>query len=499
MKRTLIVAILVNLFAPLSARAVMITGQQTAVNEWTYTLTFAPLDNYSIFQPTTTITLTGLFGVIDATGPTDTDFPPYIDEISRDWTAEVLNGGTEVRWTHIGPGTGNFGDERHIFGFQVYANGATGGLVSLATSGFSRDTNNALPDGTFNVDITGSVAGPVSAFAWHGPEPIFAGVSGNPSFVQGRPGTYGTKGNYELVVPLQSGGIGHFYRNNDEPNLPWNGPYPFATDQAVEAVSLIQSNLSSSGDPPGNLAVVARIGETLNYFLGEEGTSPWSGPTAITTGVTGIPSFVQARPGTFGSMGNYELVTPLVSGGMAHFYRDNDDPNMPWIRTDTFGAELGIVNAVSLIQSDRSTQFVQTGVQGAGNLALLARVAGGTNLLYFERDDVAPFAWHGPFTITTGVIGNPSFVLSNPGTYGNMGNYELVIPLLNGGIGRFERNNDDLSLPWIQTHTFGTTLGTVNGVSLIQSNFSTTGNGPGNLAVVSVANNHLDYFYRDDK
>ena len=39
------------------------------------TLTFAPLDNYSIFQPTTTITLTGLFGVTTAAGPTSTDFP----------------------------------------------------------------------------------------------------------------------------------------------------------------------------------------------------------------------------------------------------------------------------------------------------------------------------------------------------------------------------------------------------------------------------------------
>jgi hypothetical protein len=28
---------------------------------------------------------------------------------------------------------------------------------------------------------------------------------------------------------------------------------------------------------------------------------------------------------------------------------------------------------------------------------------------------------------------------------------------------------------------------------------SLAGNGPGNLAVVSVANNQLDYFYRDDK
>jgi hypothetical protein len=70
---------------------------------------------------------------------------------------------------HIGAGTGNSTDERHIFGFRVFANGATNGVVSLAMSGFSRDTNNPLPDGTFGVDIRGSVAGPV---CWHhSPEP----------------------------------------------------------------------------------------------------------------------------------------------------------------------------------------------------------------------------------------------------------------------------------------------------------------------------------------
>ena len=64
----------------------------------------------------------------------------------------------------------------------------------------------------------------------------------------------------------------------------------------------------------------------------------------------------------------------------------------------------------------------------------------------------------------------------------------------------FYRDNDDPSQPWIgPTDTFGTSLDAVAGVSLIQSDFSTAGNGPGNLAVVSVAGNQLDYFYRDDQ
>src|ERR1700756_4788116 len=69
-------------------------------------------------------------------------------------------------------------------------------------------------------------------FAWHGPQTFFTGVMGNPSLAQATPGTYGTTfGNFELVVPLRTGGIGHFFRNNDDPSFPWSGPVVFAADQ----------------------------------------------------------------------------------------------------------------------------------------------------------------------------------------------------------------------------------------------------------------------------
>ena len=66
-----------------------------------------------------------------------------------------------------------------------------------------------------------------------------------------------------------------------------------------------------------------------------------------------------------------------------------------------------------------------------------------------------------------------------------MGNYELVVPLQSGGIAHYYRDNDDPNLPWYQTAVFATEFGSVQGVSLIQSNYSTAGNGPGNLAVVA--------------
>jgi hypothetical protein len=342
--------------------------------------------------------------------------------------------------------------------------------------------------------LTSAATPPPSNFAWHGPFTVATGVVGNPSFIQAVPGTYGTMGDYEVVVPLQSGGIAHLSRANDVAGLPWTEDAVFATELGtVQAVSLIQSRYSSAGNGPGNLAVVALAGNALSYYFRDD-VSPftWHGPLPVATGVSGTPSFIQARPGTYGTFGNYELVAPLQGGGIGHFTRDNDNPSNPWHGPDIFATELGTVDAVSLIQSSYSSSG-----NGPGNLAVVA-LANNT-LSYYFRDDVSPFAWHGPFTIATGVTGTPSFVQARPGTYGTVGDYELVVPLQGGGIGYFFRANDDPSTPWNGPVIFGADLGTVEGVSLVQSNFSTAGNGPGNLAVVSVANNELDYFYRDDQ
>ena len=148
------------------ARAATITAAQTGPNTWLYNLTFAPLDNYSIFQPVTTITFSGLAGVTAAFGPTSTTFPAGTDAINLAWTSQVLNGGTMVVWSHNGGGTGNFGTAMTVFGFTLSAPGALNGTVSFGTSGLSRDTSNPLPGGLYNLDISGLIAGPVAV-----PEP----------------------------------------------------------------------------------------------------------------------------------------------------------------------------------------------------------------------------------------------------------------------------------------------------------------------------------------
>jgi hypothetical protein len=169
MKRQLLwvyclLALPVVISLPAPAVAGSFVGSQTGPTLWTYTLTYDPLDNYSIFQPyTTTITLTGLFGVTGATPPTSTDFvEPWINSVNLNWTPSVSAGGTEVVWTHDGPGTGNFGVPMGVYGFTISATAAVDGTVPVATEGFSRDMTNPLPNGTFDVDFTGATHGPVA-------------------------------------------------------------------------------------------------------------------------------------------------------------------------------------------------------------------------------------------------------------------------------------------------------------------------------------------------
>lgn len=159
-----------------SASAVTFACTQAGPTTWVYTLTFAPLDNYSVTQNTTTIALSGLAGVTAAGSPTSDDIPnPTENTANLNWSAQVLNGGTKVVWSHVGGGTGNYTTPLHIYGFSVTAAGQPNGTATLATSGFSRDTSNPLPGGGLNLDIGGNVAGPASATTMILPQIAFGG------------------------------------------------------------------------------------------------------------------------------------------------------------------------------------------------------------------------------------------------------------------------------------------------------------------------------------
>ncbi len=78
-------------------------------------------------------------------------------------------------------------------------------------------------------------------------------------------------------------------------------------------------------------------------------------------------------------------------------------------------------------------------------------------------------------------------------TFGNKGNFELVVPVINGGLAHFWRDNDDDQLRWHGPLIFGINSGEAQSVSLIQSNFGE----PGHLEIISLIDYQLAFFWRD--
>ena len=129
-------------------------------------------------------------------------------------------------------------------------------------------------------------------------------------------------------------------------------------------------------------------------------------------GVSGVPILIQSP---FGNKGNFELLTPMASGGLAHYWRNNDDPFVPWFGPIRFGQEAGRFEAVGMIQSNFGD---------SGNLEVVGRIA--DRLVFFWRDSGPPIRWNGSIPIVAdgvpiaGVTGNPVLIQSRCGNKGEL-------------------------------------------------------------------------------
>lgn len=316
------------------------------------------------------------------------------------------------------------------------------------------------------------------------------GYRGVPSMMQSR---FGNQGDFELVVPLVSGGIAHLRRDNDDPSQSWRGPIVFGVSLGlVDAVTMIQSNISSSGGP-GNLEVIARVGDRLEAFWRED-VPPfnWSGPIAVpgAKGVTGNPVLIQSQ---FGIRGDFEVIVPLTSGGIAHFTRFNDQASTDYRLNQIFARRLGPVDAVTLIQSNYSSSG-----GGPGNLEVIARPRGSSSLYYFTRDDADPFQWsEDPVFVSGNVQGNPVLIQSR---FGVQGDFTLVAPSASptGGLTYGNRYNDMPGQPWSAPFQgWAAEIGAVTSVAFIESNYTFSA-GPGNFDVIALSGNSLFSYWRDD-
>ena len=268
---------------------------------------------------------------------------------------------------------------------------------------------------------------------WTGPSPVLvdgqpvAGVTGDPVLMQS---TWGTKGNFDLLVP-QGDVINHYIRDNDNPQTPWYlvrtisyqslsthlGPKPVG-------VTMIQSTFFGDGRH-GNYELIVRVKpalasqpEYLDYWTLDSETANWNGPFPVVAGgvpITGITSDPQLIQGTDGTVGHFELLVPQRDT-INHYFRDNDDPSRAWhlIRTLPYRTLHG-----RLGPRPRDVAFVQSNFSGDGihgDLELVTRVL---PLVMLDRSaylelwsfDSLVGNWNGPLALTpdghriTGVTG----------------------------------------------------------------------------------------------
>ena len=197
--------------------------------------------------------------------------------------------------------------------------------------------------------------------------------------------------------------------------------------------------------------------------------------------------------------GILRVFSPQISGGAVHYWRNNDNVLMPWGMPTPIATGAGQFDSVSMIEDKVD---IDPFSYRAGTLEVVVRVADKLLWLQRRRGQDPASKWHGPYPLyldrqsdnmcfrqeAIGVSGNPVLIQSN---FGNKGNFELVVPRVDGGFNHYFRYNDHPNLPWMQAPSVGIGQGHIDAISLIQSNFGT----PGNLEVVARMGDQLLFFF----
>ncbi len=251
-------------------------------------------------------------------------------------------------------------------------------------------------------------------------------------------------------------------------------------------VSLIQSDYGLKLH--GNFEAVIMQGAQLWHWFRDNSRNdfgPWVRGTRITSDqdTVAAPGCLIQSDYLTGFHGNFEVVVPLrqPSGKteLWHFYRDNNDPHLPWIRgTRVTGDHDNVAGAACLIQSDYRTGF-------HGNFEVvvpLRQPSGKTELWHFYRDNNDPRQpWIRGIRVTgdhDNVAGAACLIQSDFGT-GAHGNFEVVVPLQLGNgtteLRHFYHDNSNVRLPWTKAQLI--TQSCTGAGSLIQSRFGSAGHG----------------------
>ncbi|MDQ4093200.1 MAG: DUF4185 domain-containing protein [Actinomycetota bacterium] len=220
-------------------------------------------------------------------------------------------------------------------------------------------------------------------------------------------------------------------------------------------VSLIQADFGRSRH--GNFEAVLLQGDQLWHWFRDNSHNDFGswvrGPriTGERDNVTGPGCLIQSDYGT-GPHGNFEVVVPLrhTNGTveLRHFFRNNSDPRLPWIRGPRITGERDNVSGAGcLIQSDYGT--------GAhGNFEVVVPLHLGNNsieLRHFFRDTSG--AWARAQFITQSCAGLGGVIQSSFDS-APRGNFEVLVDECRGSVVHYWHPNVHVEEFWIRTDCF---------------------------------------------
>lgn len=325
------------------------------------------------------------------------------------------------------------------------------------------------------------------------PDPLSKRRARNGAMIES--GNGGRHNNFELFIQIGPN-IEHWYRENDNPALPWTrvgviqcaDPWrnTFHGDTA-DCPTAVQSTFNRNFDLLYRTSHSGTGNGQIRHVYFDQNAQDWLDATTFgPPDPLGVAGFVQ---GNRGAPADFEAVIMRQSGAIEHwtkhnswpwtqppgtwYFRSQIDTGIAFAGAALVQSRLGVTGPMESGQGDM--HYAATGVHG--EICHYKLAAGGTT-------------WQLLYVFGNGMTSAPCLIEGQFGASHEMdaGNFELCV-VSNGPIQHWYRDNHALT-PWVHTATFGSNARRV--ISLVEGSFGF------NLElIVETIDGHYQHYWRD--
>jgi hypothetical protein len=252
--------------------------------------------------------------------------------------------------------------------------------------------------------------------------------------------------NFEMVATANGTQIRHWWRNNSASGFPWGQGATFGND-AVVCPTFTDTTYNRNFE-----LVYLTTGRRLHHWFFDQGSRRWiDGGIFGPSDAAGVPGFIQSN---YGRPGNFEVVVRTADGRLNLWWRMNGPP-WTWNDGGRFGGNV-LFSSPSLIQSHFGRQ---------GNFELVCVLNNGQMQHWWRNNDDRNLPWIAGVTFGSGISSPPCMIegLYGATDENRAGNFELCVAVPGGRIQHWWRNNQG-RLEWINSATFGHDVRAVAGL-----------------------------------